>query len=77
MKKNIKNQKMNFAITIKYNLKRYSENREDEKLLPNNNKWKSLFDSLVLFSSDFMNQRIQPGLEKRENLFSRNIDSDK
>ncbi|GAA6618478.1 antitoxin [Scytonema sp. NUACC26] len=35
-------------------------------LLPKENLWKILFDSLNLFSDDFMENREQPMLENRE-----------
>jgi len=38
-------------------------------LLPKLEKWDLMFASLDKFSDDFMNERIQPDLEERENLF--------
>jgi antitoxin VapB len=38
-------------------------------LLPRKKKWDSLFESLEEFSDDFMNERVQPPLEKRTDLF--------
>ena len=38
-------------------------------LLPHKKKWESLFESLEEFSEDFMNDRVQPPLEKRTGLF--------
>jgi antitoxin VapB len=38
-------------------------------LLPKKNKWDSLISSLDKFSDDFMAERTQPELEKRESLF--------
>lgn len=35
-------------------------------LLPYNEPWETLLDSLSLFSSDFMAKRIQPPLDVRE-----------
>jgi antitoxin VapB len=35
-------------------------------LLPYGAPWQSLVDSLSLFSSDFMNERVQPPAEQRE-----------
>lgn len=35
-------------------------------LLPKRKKWDSLFLSLDRFSDDFMTERVQPELEKRE-----------
>lgn len=37
-------------------------------LIPRSASWNSLFDSLSKFSSDFMEERVQPELEKRETL---------
>jgi antitoxin VapB len=39
-------------------------------LLPYGAPWQSLVDSLSLFSGDFMQERIQPPAEQRENAFS-------
>ena len=39
-------------------------------LFPHSKKWDSLLNSLDKFSDDFMNERKQPGLENREELFS-------
>jgi antitoxin VapB len=36
------------------------------QLIPRSDSWNSLFDSLKKFSRDFMDERIQPELEKRE-----------
>ena len=38
-------------------------------LISKDNPWQSLFDSLKLFSEDFMETREQPRLETREDLF--------
>ena len=38
-------------------------------LISKDNPWQSLFDSLNLFSEDFMETREQPRLETREELF--------
>jgi antitoxin VapB len=38
-------------------------------LFPIKTKWDALVESLGLFSSDFMDERNQPQLENRENLF--------
>jgi antitoxin VapB len=38
-------------------------------LLPKKDKWDSLLSSLSKFTDDFMAERIQPELEKREDLF--------
>lgn len=38
-------------------------------LFPKQEKWNSLFSSLDKFSHDFMHERDQPKLEKREDLF--------
>jgi antitoxin VapB len=38
-------------------------------LIPSENPWQSLFDSLGNFSDDFMEIREQPELQVRENLF--------
>ncbi|MEB3178140.1 MAG: type II toxin-antitoxin system VapB family antitoxin [Nostocaceae cyanobacterium] len=37
-------------------------------LIPQENPWQALFDSLSLFSEDFMESREQPSLEIREEL---------
>lgn len=37
-------------------------------LIPQENPWQALFDSLSLFSEDFMESREQPTLEIREEL---------
>lgn len=37
-------------------------------LIPAKGSWESLFDSLDKFSGDFMSERKQPKLQKRENL---------
>jgi antitoxin VapB len=36
------------------------------QLIPRSNSWNSLFGSLKKFSSDFMVDRVQPELDKRE-----------
>jgi antitoxin VapB len=36
------------------------------QLIPRSDSWNSLFDSLKKFSGDFMSERIQPELDKRE-----------
>ncbi len=36
------------------------------QLIPRSDSWDSLFDSLKKFSRDFMSERIQPELDKRE-----------
>lgn len=38
-------------------------------LLPKNQPWKSLLESLDLFSEDFLEDRNQPSHQKREGLF--------
>jgi len=38
------------------------------QLIPRSDSWNSLFGSLEMFSADFMDERVQPELEKRENL---------
>ena len=38
-------------------------------LLPYQTPWQSLFDSLALFSDDFMQERHQPPPQTRESLF--------
>ncbi len=38
------------------------------QLIPRSDSWNSLFGSLKKFSRDFMSERIQPDLEKRERL---------
>jgi len=37
------------------------------QLIPRSDSWNSLFDSLKKFSRDFMSERIQPDLDRREN----------
>jgi len=37
-------------------------------LLPKNEPWQTLFDSLEHFSSDFMEDRVQPDIQEREEL---------
>ena len=39
-------------------------------LLPYQTPWESLLDSLTLFSTDFMSERIQPSVQNREDAFS-------
>lgn len=36
------------------------------QLIPRSDSWNSLFGSLKKFSRDFMSERIQPDLDKRE-----------
>lgn len=36
------------------------------QLIPRSDSWNSLFESLKKFSSDFMAERVQPELDKRE-----------
>lgn len=36
------------------------------QLIPRNDSWASLFESLGKFSSDFMTERVQPETEERE-----------
>ena len=38
-------------------------------LIPKDSPWQSLFDSLSLFSEDFMDTREQPPIQTREELF--------
>ena len=38
-------------------------------LLPKEEKWNLLFNSLDKFSDDFMNERLQPDMENREEIF--------
>jgi antitoxin VapB len=38
-------------------------------LLPYQKPWQSLVDSLTLFSDDFLSERDQPPMQKREDLF--------
>ena len=38
-------------------------------LLPEQDSWNTLFDSLDRFSDDFMNERSQPETQKREDIF--------
>ena len=42
-------------------------------LIPKNNLWQTLWNSLDLFSDDFMETREQPPLQEREELFSWSI----
>lgn len=39
-------------------------------LIPTENPWEALFDSLHKFSDDFMDTRDQPKHQKREDIFS-------
>lgn len=39
-------------------------------LFPKKNKWNILFDSLNKFSDDYLEERNQPELENREEMFS-------
>ncbi|MDI6770304.1 MAG: type II toxin-antitoxin system VapB family antitoxin [Anaerolineales bacterium] len=39
-------------------------------LLPYQTPWKTLLDSLPLFSADFISERAQPPAQKREDAFS-------
>ena len=39
-------------------------------LLPYQTPWKTLLDSLPLFSADFMEEREQPPVQEREDIFS-------
>ena len=36
------------------------------QLIPRSDSWNSLFESLKKFSNDFMSERIQPDLDRRE-----------
>lgn len=36
------------------------------QLIPRTDSWSSLFDSLKKFSRDFMSERVQPELDKRD-----------
>jgi antitoxin VapB len=36
------------------------------QLIPISDSWNALFDSLKKFSNDFMNERVQPEVDKRE-----------
>lgn len=36
------------------------------QLIPQTGSWNALFDSLKKFSGDFMNERVQPQVDKRE-----------
>lgn len=36
------------------------------QLIPRTDSWNTLFDSLKKFSRDFMSERVQPELDKRE-----------
>lgn len=38
-------------------------------LIPENDSWQSMIESLSLFSDDFMAERVQPPVEERDNLF--------
>ena len=38
-------------------------------LLPYQTAWETMLDSLALFSDDFMNERIQPPAQSREDAF--------
>lgn len=39
-------------------------------LIPYHEPWKTMLDSLLLFSADFMSERVQPSVQKREDAFS-------
>ncbi|MDO9303626.1 MAG: type II toxin-antitoxin system VapB family antitoxin [Anaerolineales bacterium] len=39
-------------------------------LLPYRASWDTLLESLALFSTDFMVERIQPSIQERESVFS-------
>ena len=43
------------------------KNRNVVTLSPRTDSWDSLFGSLKKFSSDFMSERVQPEMDKREN----------
>lgn len=38
------------------------------QLIPRSDSWNALFDSLKRFSRDFMDERVQPQVDKREGL---------
>jgi len=38
------------------------------QLIPRSDSWNSLFDSLKKFSRDFMSERIQPDLDRRDSI---------
>lgn len=38
-------------------------------LIPEHDSWQTMIDSLVLFSDDFMDERIQPPVDERESAF--------
>lgn len=38
------------------------------QLIPRTDSWNALFDSLKRFSPDFMDERVQPELEERDQL---------
>ncbi|MEI6208096.1 MAG: type II toxin-antitoxin system VapB family antitoxin [Desulfuromonadales bacterium] len=37
------------------------------QLIPRSDSWKSLIESLQKFSDDYLSERVQPGLDTREN----------
>jgi len=39
-------------------------------LIPNENPWQSLFESLDQFTDDYMEERAQPPEQKREDIFA-------
>lgn len=39
-------------------------------LIPENNPWESLFESLEQFTDDFMDERAQPQSQEREDIFA-------
>jgi uncharacterized protein HemX len=45
------------------------KNNQEESVEEKRKKWDAWWKNLENFSSDFMNERIQPPLEKRENMF--------
>jgi antitoxin VapB len=39
-------------------------------LIPNENPWQSLFESLDQFTDDYLEERAQPSEQKREDIFA-------
>lgn len=38
-------------------------------LIPEDDSWQAMLESLALFSDDFLSERIQPAVDMRDNLF--------
>ncbi|NTW01705.1 MAG: AbrB/MazE/SpoVT family DNA-binding domain-containing protein [Oscillochloris sp.] len=42
-------------------------------LIPEHDSWQSMIESLTLFSDDFMEERVQPPVEERNDLFDESL----